>query len=384
MTLNKKIYFDYAANTPLDERVLSEMMPCLKHEYGNTTGIHQYAHQMQNILEQARENIAQSIGAKSGEIIFTGSATESNNTVLKGIAQGNYERGKHIITSQVEHPSVYEVCKYLEKSGFEITYLPVDSKGYIDPGDLKNALRKDTILVSLIFVNNELGTIEPIAEIGKICKEAGVCFHSDAAQGFGKLEIDVNNLGIDLLTASSHKIYGPLGAGMLYIRQGIKLEPLLQGGGQEFGIRSSTVNVPAVLGFSKAVSIYKNERKNERKRIIKMRQKIISAITAKIPDAKINGDPERGVSNILSISFKNTDGQLLAMQLDRKGIAVSTGSSCSSGKVETSRILKACKIDRRWIGGTIRISLGRFTNQDEVDYLINILPETVYEIRKVS
>jgi cysteine desulfurase len=171
---------------------------------------------------------------------------------------------------------------------------------------------------------------------------------------------------------------------MLYIRQGIKLEPLLQGGGQEFGTRSSTVNVPAVLGFSKAVSIYKNERKNERKRIIKMRQKIISAITAKIPDAKINGDPERGVSNILSISFKNTDGQLLAMQLDRKGIAVSTGSSCSSGKVETSRILKACKIDRRWIGGTIRISLGRFTNQDEVDYLINILPETVYEIRKVS
>lgn len=384
MTLNKKIYLDYAANTPLDERVLSEMLPCLKHEYGNTTGIHQYAHQMQNILEQARENIAQSIGSKSGEIIFAGSATESNNTVLKGLTQGNNGRGKHIITSQVEHPSVYEVCKYLEKSGFEITYLPVDSLGYIDPGDLKNALRKDTILVSLIFVNNELGTIEPIAEIGKICKEAEICFHTDAAQGFGKLAIDVNNLGIDLLTASSHKIYGPLGAGMLYIRQGIKLEPLLQGGGQEFGIRSSTVNVPAIVGFSKAVSIYENERENERKRNIQMRQKIISAITANIPDAKINGDPEHGAYNILNISFKNTDGQLLAMQLDRKGIAVSTGSSCSSGKIETSHVLKACKIDPRWIRGTIRISLGRFTNQDEVEYLINILPETVYEIRKLS
>ncbi len=380
----KKIYLDYAATTPVDARVVEYMMPYLTEKWGNSTGTHHFARMMSDTLEESRNIFSEMLGAKESEIIFTGSATESNNTIIKGIANAAQSRGRHLLISAIEHPSVLQTCKYLEKSGYEITTIPVDKTGCVNPDDIRSAIRSDTILVSVMLVNNETGALEPVEKIGEICQKAGVLFHTDAVQGFGKIHINVNDFHIDLLSASSHKIYGPGGAGLLYIRSGAKMEPLLHGGMQENGLRSSTVNVAAIAGFAKASELMIEERTKENNLLGKLKNKIIESAQNNIPEVLINSSPDCSANHILNISFKNTDGELIAMQLDRDGIAVSTGSSCSSGQFNRSHVLSACKIPENWAKGTIRISMGRFTKESEVDYLIEILPKIVEKVRKIS
>ncbi|MGD9898822.1 MAG: cysteine desulfurase family protein [Calditrichaceae bacterium] len=380
----KQIYLDNAATTPVDVRVLEYMMPYLTEKWGNSTGTHYYSRIMNDALEESRTIFAKILGGKESEIVFTGSATESNNTIIKGIARADNPKGKHIIISAIEHSSVHETCRYLEKSGYEITVIPVNRTGRVNPDDIQSAIRPDTLLVSVILVNNEIGTLEPVEKIGRICHAAGVLFHTDAVQGFGKIDLNVNKFHIDLLSASSHKIYGPGGAGLLYIRSGVKMDPLLHGGMQENGLRSSTVNVAAIAGFAKAAELMVAERMEENNLLGKFKNKIIGNAQKNIPEVLINGDPEYSVNHIVSISFKNADGELIAMQLDREGIAVSTGSSCSSGQFNRSHVLSACRIPESWAKGTIRISLGRFTKETEIDYLMEILPEIVKKVRKIS
>ncbi|MBZ9577730.1 cysteine desulfurase [Patescibacteria group bacterium] len=378
---NKKIYFDYAATTPVDPRVKKVVEPFFIEKFGNTMSLHSFGQDAKIALEKSREAVANLIGAKPNEIIFTGSATESNNLVLKGIVFANRNKGRHIIISQIEHPCIMETANWLEKQGFKITRLPVDKYSLVNPLDVKKAIRKDTILVSIIHGSNEIGTIQPIEKIGKICKEKGVYFHTDAVQSFGKIPIDVMN--IDLLTASSHKMYGPKGAACLFVREGTKIEPLLHGGGQEMGLRGSTVNVPAIVGFAKACEICKKEMKKESQRLTKLRDKLIKNVL-KIENSHLNGHPTRRLPNNANFWFSFIEGESLVTQLDLLGAAVSTGSACSSAKLEPSHILLAIGLKPQEAHGSLRISLGRWTKEKDIDYLIKVLPGIVKKLRKIS
>ncbi len=379
-----KIYLDYAANTPVDPRVFAAMKPFLSGRWGNASGIHQFAADMKTAVEDARSLISSELNAGNGHVVFTGSATESNNLALKGIAAAYADKGRHIIISAVEHASVYETARYLEKQGFEVTRIPVDGLGNVDPEQIKENLRSDTILVSVVFVNNEIGTIAPISEIGKICREAGVLFHSDAAQGFAKLPLDVQANHIDLLSASAQKIYGPTGAGLLFLKNGVKCEPLLHGGGQEGGLRSSTLNVAGIAGLARAVEIYQQEGEAEHQRLRDFKEQLYREISNHIPDVFCNSDPQKGMYNILNFSFAGVDNELLAMLLDQQGIAVSTGSSCSAGKFSPSRVLKACKHDDKRIRSALRLSLGRFLKAEDAERIIETLALSVQHARSLS
>lgn len=388
---DRKIYFDYAATTPVDSRVLKKMLPYFSKNFGNSMSFHQLGQQAKIALEESRKTIADFIGAKSSEIIFTSSATESNNFALKGIAFANKERGNHIIISSIEHPCVMESALWLEKQGFEITKIKVDKYGLVDPQDIKKAIKKETILVSIIHASNEIGTIQPIEKIGKIIKElknqdfdSKVYFHCDAAQTLGKIPLNVKKLGVDLLTASSHKIYGPKGAALLYIKEGTKIEPLLHGGGQEMGFRSSTVNIPAIVGFAEAIKIAKKEMTKESERLKKLRDKIIKEILKKIPNSFLNGHPKKRLSNNINFSFDFVEGESIVAQLDLLGICVSTGSACSSAKLEPSHVLLAIGLEPQRAQGSLRISLGRQTSQKEVNYLIKVLPKIIKKLRRFS
>ncbi len=378
----KKYYFDYTANTPLDPQVLETLRTFYAEHYGNSAGIHAFARDMKFHLDESRLFFAQKIGAQSSEIIFTASATESNNTVLKGLAR-HYPDKKHLLISAVEHASVYKTAHVLQDFGLKVEVVPVDGQGRVDPDEIKKRLRPDTLLVSVMWVNNELGTIQPIQEIGKICRAQGVFFHCDAVQGFAKMPLNVHEAAIDFLTASAHKIYGPLGVGLLFIRDGLKIEPLLHGGGHENGLRSSTVNVPGIVAFQKALQIYVQNHQKEWQRVLDFREKIISYLQKNIEGMRLNS-PSEGIPHILNVSFEKVNGELLAISLDKRGIALSTGSACSSGKVIKSRILQAIGVPAALQGGTIRISLGRFTTQDEVDYLLEQLVMAVKKVREIS
>lgn len=387
----KKIYLDYAATTPIDKRVVKTMLPFLSEKFGNTMSLHSFGQEAKLALEQSRGIVANFISAKPNEIIFTSSATESNNQVLKGISLGNKVGGKnHIIISSIEHPCIVESAKWLEKNGWQITKIPVDKYGLINPEDVKKAITDKTILVSIIHASNEIGTIQPIAEIGKICHEKGIYFHTDASQSFGKIIIDVNKMNIDLLTASSHKVYGPKGVGLLYIREGVKIEPLLHGGGQENGLRSSTINTASVVGFAKAVEILKKEMKAENKRLTVLRNKLIKEVL-KIKNSHLNGPlpdgqghSEKRLSNNANFSFDFAEGESLVMMLDMEGIACSTGSACSSFKLEPSHVLLATGLKPEQAHGSLRISLGRQTTQKDIEKLIKILPKIIEKIRQIS
>ena len=379
----KKIYFDYAATTPVDPRVIKAMLPYFSEKFGNTMSLHSFGQEAKLTLEKSRRQVADLIGANPNEIIFTGSATESNNFALKGIALANKKKGRHIIISQIEHPCIIETANWLEKQGLKITRLPVDKYGQVSLLDIKKAIRKDTILVSIIHASNEIGTIQPIEKIGKICQAKGVCFHTDCVQSFGKVPIDINKMNIDLLTASSHKMYGPKGAACLFVRQGIKIEPLLHGGGQEMGFRGSTVNVPAIVGFAKACEICKKEMKKEGQRLIKLRDKLIKGVL-KIEKAHLNGHPKKRLPNNANFWFSFIEGESLVIQLDLLGIAASTGSACSSVKLEPSHILLATGLKPQEAHGSLRITLGRWTTEKEIDYLIKVLPGIVKKLRKIS
>ena len=380
---SKKIYFDYAATTPVDPRVEKAMLPYLGEKFGNTMSLHSFGQEAKLALEKSREVVADLIGAKPNEIIFTGSATESNNFALKGVAFANKDKGKHIIISQIEHPCIMETANWLEKQGFKVTRLAVDKYGFVNPLDVKKAIKKDTILVSIIHASNEIGTIQPIEKIGKICRQKIVYFHTDAVQSFGKLPIDVNKIDVDLLTASSHKMYGPKGTACLFIREGTKIEPLLHGGGQEKGLRSSTVNIPAVVGFAKACEICKKEMKKDSQRLTNLRDKLIKEVS-KIKGAHLNGHPKNRLPNNANFSFDFIEGESLVIQLDLNGIAASTGSACSSAKLEPSHVLLAIGLKPQEAHGSLRISLGRWTTEKDIDYLIKVLPGIIQKLREIS
>ena len=380
----KKIYLDYAATTPVDPRVVKAMLPYFSEKFGNTMSLHSFGQEAKEALEESREAVANLLGAKPQEIIFTGSATESNNLALKGIALANRDRGRHIIISPIEHACVMESSKWLESQGFEITRLKVDKYGLVSSDDIRKAIKKETILVSIMHANNEIGTIEPIEEIGKICKEKGVYFHTDAAQSFGKILIDVNKMNIDLLTTSSHKMYGPKGAAALFIRKGTKIEPLIHGGGHESGLRSSTVNVAAIVGFAEAARICEREMKKEAQREIKLRDKLINGVLKKIEGSHLNGEPKKRLPNNINFSFPGIEGESLIMQLDLMGIAASTGSACSSAKLEPSHVLLAIGLRPEQAHGSLRLSLGRWTKESDINFVLEILPRVIKRLREIS
>lgn len=380
----KKIYLDYAATTPIDPRVLKAMLPYFSEKFGNTMSLHSFGQEAKVALEESREVISEFLGAKPNEIIFTSSATESNNLALKGIAFANRNKGNHIVISEIEHNCIMESAKWLQTQGFEITKLKVDKYGLVDPDQVKKAIKKNTILVSIIHASNEIGTIEPIEIIGKICRERGVYFHTDAAQSFGKIPIDVNRMNIDLLTASSHKIYGPKGAAILYVREKVKIVPILHGGGHEMGLRASTVNVPAIVGFARAIEICKKEMKKESERLIKLRDKLIKGVLEKIKDSHLTGHPKKRLPNIASFWFEGLEGESIVLQLDLLGIAASTGSACSTEKLEPSHVLLAIGLKPWQAHGSLRLSLGRWTKEKEIDYVLKVLPKVIENLRKIS
>ena len=374
---------DYAATTPVDPRVVKAMLPYFSKKFGNTMSLHFFGREAKKALENSRELIAGLINAQPQEIIFTSSATEANNQALKGLAFANRKKGKHIIVSRIEHHCILESVHWLEKIGFEVTYLPVDKYGLVDLGELERAIRKDTILVSIMHANNEIGTIEPIEEIGKICSEHGVYFHTDAAQTYGKIPIDVKKMNIDLLTASSHKMYGPKGAACLFIREGTKIEPLLHGGGHEFGLRSSTVNVASIVGFAEAARICKKLMKREAEKQTKLRDKLIKGVL-KIENSHLNGHPKKRLPNNANFWFAFIEGESLVMQLDLQGIAASTGSACSTESLEPSHVLLAIGLKPWQAHGSLRLSIGRWTTREEVNYVLKVLPQAVEKLRKIS
>ncbi len=392
----RKIYLDYAATTPVDPRILKAMLPYFSEKFGNTMSLHSFGQEAKSVLEESREEISSLIGAKPNEIIFTSSATESNNLALKGIALANKDKGNHIIISQIEHSCIMESAKWLENQGFEVTKLKVDKYGLIDPNDIEKSIKKETILVSIIHASNEIGTIEPVEEIGKICRKKEVYFHTDAVQSFGKIEIDVNKMNIDLLTASSHKMYGPKGVGLLFVREGTKIEPILHGGGHEMGLRSSTVNLAGIVGFAEAVKIAKREMLREKKREINLRDKLIKGVLERIPGAYLNGPPpesltrykrtppQKRLPNNVSFWFEFVEGESMVIQLDLLGIAASTGSACSSAKLEPSHVLLAIGLKPHQAHGSLRLTLGRWTTEREINYVLKVLPEIIKKLRKIS
>jgi cysteine desulfurase len=379
----KKVYLDYAAATPIDERVLRAMKPYFNKNFGNTMSLHYFGQEAKLALEKSREVIASLINADSNEIVFTGSASESNNLALKGIAFANRNKGNHIIISSIEHPCIMESAKWLESQGFEISKIKVDKYGIVSPRDVEKEIKKNTILVSIIHASNELGTIEPIEKIGKICRNSGVYFHTDAVQSFGKTPIDVKKMNIDLLTASSHKIYGPKGAACLYIKNGVKIEPIIHGGGQENGLRGSTVNIASIVGFAKAAEICRKEMQKESKRIKRLEDKLVKGVL-KIKNSHLNGHPKEKLPNINNFWFDFVEGESLVMQLDLKGIAASTGSACSSFKLEPSHVLMATGLKPQEAHGSLRISMGRQTKERDINYLIKVLPKIIKDIRAIS
>lgn len=377
--MNQRIYLDNAATTCLDERVLQAMLPFYSKYYGNASSLHHFGTHAKVELEKARASIASSIGADSNEIYFTSSGTESNNWALKSIAHANRNKGRHIIVSTIEHDCILNTCKWLEEEGFFITYLPVDSSGIVDLDTLKKVINPKTILVSVMHANNEIGTIEPIEEISRICSHHNVYFHSDACQSFGKIPLDVNELSCDLITFNSHKIYGPKGVGALYIRKGVNISPLLHGGGQESGLRSSTENLPGIVGFSKAAELCLNEMGNEARRQKALREKLTRFIFDNFDNAYINGHEELRLPGHLSFSFHGLEGETirLLLTLDELGISVSAGSACSSNDKthNASHVLQAIGLNPFEARGAIRVSIGRFTTENEINEFTRALRE---------
>jgi cysteine desulfurase len=378
-----RVYMDYAATTPVDPRVLKAMKPYFSEKYGNSVSLHKQGREAKEALEESRKTIAAMMNAKPNELIFMGSATESTNMALKGIAFANRKKGKHIVVSSIEHHCVLEPARWLEKQGFEITRLPVNNFGFIDTSQLENAIKKDTILVSIMHANNEIGTIEDIEKIGKICKEKNVYFHSDAAQSFGKIAIDVKKLNLDLLSISSHKMYGPKGVGGLYIKKGTKIEPLLHGGGHEFRMRSSTVNVAGIVGFAEATRIQEKEMASDAKKQIILRDKLINELL-NIEDAHLTGHLTKRLPNNASFWFAYIEGESLLMQLDMNGVSASTGSACSSESLEASHILLAIGLKPQEAHGSLRLSLGKYTTNEDVNYVLEVVPKSVERLRKIS
>ncbi len=377
-----KIYLDHAATTPVRSEVLEAMKPYFSERFGNASSLHKWGQEAKEALEQSRSKIASVINSKPEEIIFTSGGTESNNLALKGLAFANPNK-KHIITSAIEHHCVLNTCEWLEKQGYSVTYLPVDKYGLIKPEDVEQAIRADTLFVSIMHANNEIGTVQPIAEIGKICRSKGVLFHTDAVQSFGKVPINVEKMNIDLLSASSHKLYGPKGVGCLYVRSRIKIEPLAHGGGHEFGKRSGTENVAGIVGFGKASELAQKEMNKESIRLKKLRDYLIHGIL-QISDSYLNGHPSQRMPNNTNFWFKFVEGESIVLHLDAKGVAASTGSACSSKSLEPSHVLLAIGLKHEEAHGSLRLTLGKATDKKQIDYVLKELPHVIEKLRKIS
>lgn len=380
----KRIYLDHAATTPMRSEVVEAMWPYFREKFGNASTLYFNGQEAKGAIDTAREKVASVINATPSEIVFTSGGTESDNFAISGVAWANQKRGNHIITTSIEHHAILNICKFLEKRGFEVTYLPVDGQGFVDPADVRNAIRKNTILISIMHANNEVGTIEPIEEIGTIAKEKGVYFHTDGVQTFGHLPIDITRLHVDLLSASAHKLYGPKGVGALYIRNGVKIVPFLYGGDQENKRRASTENVAGIVGFGKAAELALNEMEEEIKRLILLRDKLIKEILEKIKYTRLNGHPTKRLPGNVNISVEFVEGESMLLQLDMKGICASSGSACTSSILEPSHVLTAMGIPAEVAHGSLRLTLGRDNTTEDINYFLEVLPVIVERLRAMS
>lgn len=380
----KRIYLDYAATTPMHPEVLKAMLPYYKEFFGNPSSIHSCGQEAREAIEKARSNVAGLIGARSEEVIFTSGGTEADNHALQGICLANRNKGTHVITSAVEHYAVLETCRFLEKSGFDVTYLPVDKFGMINPDDLKQAIKPETILISIMHANNEVGTMQPVAEIGKIAREAGIYFHTDAVQATGHIPVDVNRLGVDLLSMSAHKLYGPKGIGALYIKEGVNILPFIRGGGQEKGRRSGTENTTCIVGFGEAAEIARREMTEEVTRLTGMRDRFIAELCKRIENMHLNGHPVKRLPNNINVSIHFVEGEAMLLNLDMQGICASTGSACSSGNLEASHVLLAMGNSHQQAHGSLRFTLGKWTTEDELNKVLDVLPPIVDKLRAMS
>ncbi|PIU61411.1 MAG: cysteine desulfurase NifS [Armatimonadetes bacterium CG07_land_8_20_14_0_80_40_9] len=380
----KRVYLDHNATTPTHPEVLEAMLTYFNDSFGNPSSIHQFGQQARKAIDEAREKVANFISAKPEEIVFTSGGTEADNFAIKGVIYANEQNGGHIITSSIEHHAVLNPCEYLEKKGFKVTYLPVDKYGLIDPEETKKAITKETILITIMHANNEVGTIEPIAEIGRIAKERNITLHTDAVQSAGKIPVSVNELHVDLLSLSGHKIYGPKGIGVLYIRKGTRIQPLIHGGHHEKNRRAGTENVPAIVGLGKAIEIAKDTMEKESIRLTNLRNKLCGGIAEKIDHVLLNGHPGKRLPNTLNMSFEFVEGESIILNLDLKGIAVSSGSACTSGSLEPSHVLKAMGVEPAIAQGSIRFSLGKDNTEEDVDYVLEVLPEIIIRLREMS
>ncbi len=380
----RKVYMDYAATTYVKPEVLTEMLPYFTEHFGNPSSVHRYARETKKAIDHAREQIAAAIGAMPSEIFFTSGATESDNWAIKGMAYAHKDKGKHIITSKIEHHAVLHSCQALEKEGFEVTYLDVDKDGLVSPEQVRDAIRKDTILVSIMFANNEIGTIEPIEQIGAVCKEKDVVFHTDAVQAFGAVPIDVNQMNIDLLSITGHKLYGPKGTGALYIRKGIILQNLIDGGAQERGKRAGTENIAGIVGLGKAAEIAQTHLEENAQRLTALRDRLIHEILEQIPETRLNGHPTKRLPNNVNVCFRYIEGESLLLLLDRAGIAGSSGSACTSGSLDPSHVLLAIGLPHEIAHGSLRLTLGADTSEEDVEYVVESLKTIVARLREMS
>lgn len=384
----RQIYFDNAASTPVDPRVIEAMQLYWRECFANASSLHTPGRQVKEALDRARATLAAMIQAEPDEIIFTGSGTESNNLALKGIAFAHRDRGNHLVVSAIEHDCVLNSARWLAAQGFDVTVLPVDADGLVDPDEVKRAIGSQTILVSIMHANNEIGTVQPLADIGAICRECGVLFHTDACQSFGKLPIDVRKQNIDLMTVNAHKIYGPKGAAALFVRRGVTLDPWQHGGGHERGLRSATENLPGIVGLVRAAELCHQEMPVEIPRLIQLRNRIIDTVMERLPNAYLNGHRYRRLPNHVSLSFEGCEGEgmRLLLELDKCGVAVSAGSACSSNDAENkpSHVLAAIGRNPIQARGALRVTLGRFNTDEEVGLFLHILPEVVRNLRSIS
>ena len=380
----KRIYFDYAATTPTDPEVLKAMEPYFTEKFGNPSSIHSFGQEAKKGIEDARETLADFIGAHPDEIVFTSGGTESDNFALEGVAFALRSKGNHIITSAIEHHAVSEVAKFMEKCDFKVTFVGVDKYGMVNPEDIKKAITDKTILISVMHANNEIGTIQPIAEIGKIAKEKGIYFHTDAVQTVGHIPVNVNDLNVDLLSLAAHKFYGPKGVGALYIRKGTRINRFLHGGDQEKGRRASTHNTTGIVGLGKAIELCKAKMNEEAAQQTKWRDRLIKEIPERIPEVLLNGHPTQRLPNNINFSIKYIEGESMILHLDMLGIAISTGSACTSGSLEPSHVLLATGLTHELAHGSLRITLGRWNTDSEIDYFLDNLPKIVENLRKMS
>lgn len=378
------VYFDNSATTRTDEEVVKAMLPYLTESYGNASSIYKLGRQNRKAVEDAREKVAKALGCDASEIYFTAGGSESDNTAIRGIAYAYKNKGNHIITSKIEHPAVLETCKQLEKEGFEVTYIGVDENGIVNLNELENAIKETTTLITIMFANNEIGTIEPIKQIGEICRERKIFFHTDAVQAVGNVAIDVKDMNIDLLSLAGHKIYGPKGVGVLYIRKGIKIDNLIHGGSQERNRRAGTENIPGVVGLGKAIELATDNLEEHRNKMIALRDRLIEGLL-KVPYTRLNGaEGDKRLPGNVNVCFEFVEGESILLSLDFKGICASSGSACTSGSLDPSHVLLAIGLPHEIAHGSLRLTLGEGSKEEDVDYILEVIPPIIERLRNMS